>query len=50
MNSDTVKQEIQEDVVRMDDTNGEINPYHEIIVNKAERDNSIADGTMVNIE
>ena len=25
----------------MDDTRGEINPYHEIIENKAERDNTI---------
>ena len=25
----------------MDDTSGEINPYHEIVVNKAERDNTI---------
>ena len=41
INIDTRKQEIQEDVDRMDDTNGEINPYHKIIVNKAERDNMI---------
>ena len=25
----------------MDDTSGEINPYHKIIINKAERDNTI---------
>ena len=38
---DTIKQERQEDVDRMGDTNGETNPYHEIKVNKAERDNTI---------
>ena len=26
---------------RIDNTNGEINPYQEIIVNKAERDNTV---------
>ena len=41
MNIDTTKQEIQEDVDRLDDTKGKINPYHEIIVNKAERDDTI---------
>ena len=32
---------MDQDVDRIDDTNGEINPYCEIIVNKAERDNII---------
>ena len=32
---------MEQDVDIIDDTNGEINPYHEIIVNKAERDNTI---------
>ena len=32
---------MDQDVEKMDDTNGEINPYHETIVNKAERDNTI---------
>ena len=38
---DTIKQEIDQDVDRIDDTNGKINPYHEIIVNKAKRDDTI---------
>ena len=38
---DIIKQEIDQDIDRMDDTSGEINPYHEIIGNKAERDNTI---------
>ena len=36
---DTLKQEIELD--KMDDTNGEINPYQEIITNKAEKDDTI---------
>ena len=36
-----IKQEIDQDVDRIDDTSGEINPYHEIIVKNAERDNTI---------
>ena len=36
-----IKQERDEDVDKIDDTNGKINPYHEIIVNKAERDDTI---------
>ena len=32
---------MDQDVDRIDDTNGKINPYHEIIVNKAERDDTI---------
>ena len=39
LNVDTIKQEIEEDKLkRMDDTNGEINPYHKIITNKVEKD------------
>ena len=41
INIDIIKQEIDQDIDKIDDTSGEINPYHEIIVNKAERDNSI---------
>ena len=37
INVDTIKQEMDQNVDRIDDANGEINPYHEIIVNKAER-------------
>ena len=39
INAATIQQEIdQGDQLNiMDDTNGEINPYHELIVNKAER-------------
>ena len=32
---------MDQDIDKIDDTNGKINPYHEIIVNKAERDNTI---------
>ena len=41
INVNTIKPEIDQDIDRMDDTSGEINPYHKIIVNKAERDNTI---------
>ena len=41
INIDTIKQEIDQDVDKIDDTNGKISPYHEIIVNKAERDDTI---------
>ena len=41
INVDTIKQGIDQDVGKIDYTNGEINPYHKIIVNKAERDNTI---------
>ena len=34
INVDTLKQEIDQDIDRTDDTNGEINPYCEIIVIK----------------
>ena len=41
INVDTIREEIDQDIDRIDDTSGEINPYCEIIVNKAERDNKI---------
>ena len=41
INIDTIKQELGQETDKVDDTNGEINPYHNIIVNKAERDNAI---------
>ena len=41
INVDTIKQEIDQTVDEIDETNGEINSYHKIIVNKAERDNTI---------
>ena len=52
INIDTIKQEIDQDVDQIDDTNSKINPYHKIIVNKAEKRcyNHITTGTMVNIE
>ena len=37
----TIKQEMDQKVDKMDDTSREINSYHEIIVNKAERDKTI---------
>ena len=39
INTDTIQQEIEqeEQLDRTDDTNGEINPYQELIVNNAER-------------
>ena len=41
ININTIKQEMDQDLDRLDDTSGEINPYWEIIVNKAVRDNII---------
>ena len=41
INIDAIKQEMDQGIDRIDDTNGKINPHHEIIVNKAERDNTI---------
>ena len=41
INIDTIKQEIDHDIDEIDDTNGEVNPYHKIVVNKAERDDTI---------
>ena len=52
INVDKIKQKIgqDQDVDRMEDTSGEINPYHEIIANKTVRDSIITNGKMVNIE
>ena len=36
-----IKQEIEQDLDRMDNISGDIYPYHKIIVNKAERNNMI---------
>ena len=50
MNEDTVKQEIEADRLdKMGDTNGKINPYHEIITSKVEKRwyIYITDGTVV---
>ena len=41
INIDTIKQELKQDVDKTDDTSSELNPYHNIIVNKAERDNTL---------
>ena len=41
INIDTIKQELYQDLDKTDDTNGKVNPHHEIIVNKAERDDTI---------
>ena len=41
INIDTIKQEVELDLDRLDDASGDINPYHEITVNKVERDNTI---------
>ena len=41
INKDTIKQDIDWDADKLDDTSGKINQYHELIVNKAERDNTI---------
>ena len=39
INTDTIQQEIEQEkqLNRMDDRNGEINPYRELIVNNAEK-------------
>ena len=37
INVETVRQEMEQDIDKIHDTNGEINLYHHIIVNKAER-------------
>ena len=37
INIDTIKQEMDQDSNRLDDTSGDINPYHEIIVNNTEQ-------------
>ena len=49
---DTIKEEIEADKLdKMDDNNGKLNPYHEIITNKVTNkveNNHITDGTVVN--
>ena len=40
INVDVIKLEMDQDIDRIDDTNGEINPHHEIMVNRAERDDT----------
>ena len=39
INTNTLKQEIEQeqDLSKLDDTNGDINPYRELIVNNAEK-------------
>ena len=41
INIDIVKKDLEQDIDKIDDTSSKINPYHKIIVNKAERDNTI---------
>ena len=41
INVHTIKQEIDQDIDKIDDTNGKVNPYHKIMVNKAERQETI---------
>ena len=41
INIETIEQEIDHDIDKIDDTKSEVNPYCEIIVNKAERDDII---------
>ena len=53
LNVDTMKLKIEQEkqLNRMDDDNGEVNPYREFIVNNAEKiDTKNPDGTMVNIK
>ena len=41
INVETVMQEMEQEIDRIDDTNGEINLCHENIVNKAEKDDTL---------
>ena len=54
INVDTIQQEIEQEkqLNRMDDGNGEINPYKEIIVNSVEKNGTTndPDGAVVNIK
>ena len=54
INTDMIQQEIQQEkqLNRMDDRNGEINPYRELIVNNAEKNRTTNDtnGAVVNSE
>ena len=45
INTDTIQQEIEQEkqLNRMDDRNGEINPYRELIVNNAEKNRTTDD-------
>ena len=37
INTDTIEQEMEEQLSKIDDTNGEINPYQELVVNNTEK-------------
>ena len=53
INMDTEQQEIEQEkqLNKIDDDNGEINPYRELIINNAERTKPLmTNGTMVNFE
>ena len=54
INMDTIQQEIEQEkqLNRMDDRNGEINPYRELIVNNTEKNRTTYDtnGAVVNFE
>ena len=54
INANTIQQEIEQEkqLNRMDDRNGEINPYRELIVNNVERNRTTndSDGAVVNIK
>ena len=54
INTDTIQQEIEQEkqLSRMDDRNGEINQYRELIVNNAEKNRATNDtnGAVVNFE
>ena len=54
INADRIQQEIEQEkqLDRMDDRNGEINPYRELIVNNAEKNRTTNDtnGAVVNFE
>ena len=41
INIDKIKQKIDWDIDKLDDTSSKINPCCELIVNKAERDNTV---------
>ena len=37
INTDMIEQEMEEQLSKIDDTNGEINPYQDLVVNNAEK-------------
>ena len=41
INVETVRQEMEQELDKINNTNGEINLYHDIIVNKAEKDDTL---------